>query len=167
MQGKKIRRARTGKAAQQSELSLGLQIKFLKELALTMVEEIQELAKSHTLNLGEGFNFYDEVRRFEIDLIQCALKYTGGRQVKAARLLGLNPSTLNSKLKYYGIPLKACSDNETVSPAIYREEGESEMEVNSDVSDSEFVRENATDSNPSSAQVSHGETKYKKALARG
>jgi transcriptional regulator with GAF, ATPase, and Fis domain len=53
-------------------------------------------------------NFYDEVRRSEIDLIRRALDQTGGHQSRAARLLGMNPTTLNSKInKTYNINLPA------------------------------------------------------------
>ena len=51
-------------------------------------------------------NFYDEVRRFEIDLIRRALDQTGGHQSRAARLLGMNATTLNSKIKTYNINLR-------------------------------------------------------------
>src|ERR687884_391128 len=59
-----------------------------------------------TLDLGRGINFYDEVRRFEIDLIRRALEQTGGHQSRAARLLGMNATTLNSKIKTYNINLR-------------------------------------------------------------
>lgn len=57
-------------------------------------------------NIGRGINFYDEVRRFEIDLIRRALEQTGGHQSRAARLLGMNATTLNSKIKTYNINLR-------------------------------------------------------------
>ena len=59
------------------------------------------------IDVGRGINFYDEVRRFEIDLIRRALDQTGGHQSRAARLLGMNPTTLNSKIKTYNINLRA------------------------------------------------------------
>ncbi|MDQ4120893.1 MAG: sigma-54 dependent transcriptional regulator [Acidobacteriota bacterium] len=59
---------------------------------------------SNEVDLGRGVNFYDEVRRFEIDLIRRALDQTAGHQSRAARLLGLNATTLNSKIKSYNIP---------------------------------------------------------------
>src|ERR671936_234342 len=58
------------------------------------------------LDMSHGVNFYDEVRRFEIDLIRRALDQTGGHQSRAARLLGMNPTTLNSKIKTYNINLR-------------------------------------------------------------
>ncbi len=54
-------------------------------------------------DIGRGINFYDEVRRFEIDLIRRALEQTSGHQSRAARLLGMNATTLNSKIKTYNI----------------------------------------------------------------
>jgi len=61
---------------------------------------------SSGIDVGRGVNFYDEVRRFEIDLIRRALDQTGGHQSRAARLLGMNPTTLNSKIKTYNINLR-------------------------------------------------------------
>jgi DNA-binding NtrC family response regulator len=58
---------------------------------------------SGNIDLARGANFYDEVKKFEIDLIRQALKQTGGHQSRAARLLGLNATTLNSKIKTYNI----------------------------------------------------------------
>ena len=52
-----------------------------------------------------GVNFYEEVTKFEIDLIRRALIHTEGNQRAAARLLGLKTSTLNSKVKTYNIGL--------------------------------------------------------------
>ncbi len=58
---------------------------------------------SDGLDLARGLNFYDEVKRFEIDLIRRALDRTAGHQSRAARLLGLNATTLNSKIKGYNL----------------------------------------------------------------
>lgn len=58
---------------------------------------------SGDIDIARGVNFYDEVKKFEIDLIRRALEQTGGHQSRAARLLGLNATTLNSKIKSYNI----------------------------------------------------------------
>jgi transcriptional regulator with GAF, ATPase, and Fis domain len=60
-----------------------------------------------SLDVSRGVNFYDEVRRFEIDIIRRALDQTGGHQSRAARLLGMNATTLNSKIKTYNIQLRS------------------------------------------------------------
>ena len=40
---------------------------------------------------------------FQKDLILRALEITNGHQSRAAKLLGMNTTTLNSKIKYFGI----------------------------------------------------------------
>ncbi len=55
------------------------------------------------MDITRGINFYDEVRRFEIDIIRQALAYTNNHQSRAARLIGMNATTLNSKIKSYNI----------------------------------------------------------------
>ncbi len=56
-----------------------------------------------SLDIARGISFYDEVSRFEVELIRRALELTGGHQSKAAKLLGMNNTTLNSKIKVYNI----------------------------------------------------------------
>lgn len=58
---------------------------------------------SAEIDIARGVNFYEEVKRFEIDLIRRALDQTAGHQSRAAQLLGLNATTLNSKIKSYNI----------------------------------------------------------------
>jgi DNA-binding NtrC family response regulator len=53
--------------------------------------------------LPDGVRFYDAVGRFERQLIEGALRRTGGVQKQAADLLGLKPTTLNEKIKRLGI----------------------------------------------------------------
>jgi DNA-binding protein Fis len=52
---------------------------------------------------GRGTPFYDLVRGYEIGLIVSALQRTGGNQRRAATLLGLKITTLNTKIKVYKI----------------------------------------------------------------
>jgi len=49
--------------------------------------------------LMPGVGFYEAVGRFERQLIEAALRRTGGVQKQAAELLGLKPTTLNEKIK--------------------------------------------------------------------
>jgi len=53
--------------------------------------------------LADGVRFYDAVGRYERQLIEGALRRTGGVQKHAAELLGLKPTTLNEKIKRLGI----------------------------------------------------------------
>ena len=71
------------------------------ELAREMIKDSS--GASSEIDIAQGITFYDEVKRFEIDLIRRALDQTGGHQSRAARLLGLNATTLNSKIKSYNI----------------------------------------------------------------
>jgi DNA-binding NtrC family response regulator len=71
------------------------------ELAHKMMADSE--GTSSEIDIARGVNFYDEVKKFEIDLIRRALEQTGGHQSRAARLLGLNATTLNSKIKSYNI----------------------------------------------------------------
>ncbi|MDQ3665068.1 MAG: hypothetical protein M3410_00485 [Acidobacteriota bacterium] len=85
----------------------------LVTLALSLLNEAQNLARDkafieasaqlRSLNMSEGIDFYKEVERFEIELIRLALDRTHGCQAKAARLLRIKPTTLNSKIKLLGI----------------------------------------------------------------
>ncbi len=70
-------------------------------LAFEMIRQTE--GTSADIDIARGVNFYDEVKKFEIDLIRRALDQTGGHQSRAARLLGLNATTLNSKIKTYNI----------------------------------------------------------------
>jgi DNA-binding NtrC family response regulator len=71
------------------------------ELAMEMMASAD--GTSHDIDIAHGVNFYDEVKKFEIDLIRRSLDQTSGHQSRAARLLGLNATTLNSKIKSYNI----------------------------------------------------------------
>jgi len=77
----------------------------LKELTLRLLREVQAITEVRTLSLENGVDFYSEVSRFEVDLIRRALLQTAGHQGRAARLLNLKVTTLNSKIKHYNIAL--------------------------------------------------------------
>jgi transcriptional regulator with GAF, ATPase, and Fis domain len=77
----------------------------LRELVLRLLCEVQSINDVGSVAIENGFDFYDEVSRFEIDLIRRALVQTGGHQVQAAKLLNLKVTTLNSKIKHYQISL--------------------------------------------------------------
>ncbi|MEP6570474.1 MAG: helix-turn-helix domain-containing protein [Acidobacteriota bacterium] len=80
-------------------------ISTVRELVLRLLCEVQSINEVSALTIEGGFDFYEEVSRFEIDLIRRALVQTGGHQVRAAKLLNLKVTTLNSKIKHYQISL--------------------------------------------------------------
>lgn len=75
----------------------------LRELTFKLLRKVESIGEVHMPDIGSGLDFYDEVSRFEIDLIRRALVWTGGNQRRAARLLNLKVTTLNSKIKHYNI----------------------------------------------------------------
>ena len=77
-------------------------------LARALASEIEALQRELSFDRqidfeNDGIDFYDEVERYEIELIKSALEKCGGNQSRAARLLGLKSTTLNAKLKHYGL----------------------------------------------------------------
>ena len=75
----------------------------LKVLVFTVLSEIESLENRLEISEASAFNLQEEVHRFEAALIRIALSKTGGRQRRAARLLGTKVTTLNTKIKRYGI----------------------------------------------------------------
>ena len=75
----------------------------LRETVLQLLDEVESLAISKPVDIKRGARFSDEVRQFEVSLIRTALGRTSGSQTRAAKLLGLKPTTLNAKIKRYGI----------------------------------------------------------------
>jgi DNA-binding NtrC family response regulator len=64
---------------------------------------LERVTLPEAAQLPEGLAFYDAVSRYERQLIEAALRRTGGVQKQAAELLGLKPTTLNEKIKRLGI----------------------------------------------------------------
>lgn len=65
--------------------------------------ELEELKQNNDLGEREKIDFDREVQRFEMELIRCALMKTGGIQRRAAALLNIKVTTLNAKIKRFGI----------------------------------------------------------------
>jgi DNA-binding NtrC family response regulator len=85
------------------EQSASIKIKTLKELTLALLQEVESLKGNSAFEGKPSINFDEEVRNFETDLIRWALIQTGGHQRRAARILNLKVTTLNAKIKRYGI----------------------------------------------------------------
>ena len=85
------------------EPSVDVRLNTLRETVLQLLDEVESLAISRPVDIKGGARFSDEVRQFEVSLIRTALGRTSGSQTRAARLLGLKPTTLNAKIKRYGI----------------------------------------------------------------
>ena len=83
--------------------NVDVRLNTLRETVLQLLDEVESLAISRPVDIKNGARFSDEVRQFEVSLIRTALGRTSGSQTRAARLLGLKPTTLNAKIKRYGI----------------------------------------------------------------
>ena len=83
--------------------TVDVRLNTLRETVLELLDEVESLAISRPVDIKRGARFSDEVRQFEVSLIRTALGRTSGSQTRAARLLGLKPTTLNAKIKRYGI----------------------------------------------------------------
>jgi two-component system response regulator PilR (NtrC family) len=57
--------------------------------------------------IGEGFNYYDAIDRYERELIAATLAKCRGVQKRAAEMLGLKATTLNEKIKRLGIGVRS------------------------------------------------------------
>ena len=84
----------------------------LREITTSLLEEVKSLGSPKKVEFQDKINFNEEVKRFEIYLIERALNRSGGSQLRAARILNLKHTTLHSKIKRYHIPANG-RDEET------------------------------------------------------
>jgi transcriptional regulator with GAF, ATPase, and Fis domain len=89
--------ARTARPSTRPELFV------IKELMRRLWEQLELLEPPAESEPTMPLTLRDETHRFEARLITQALARTGGHQFRAARLLGLRPTTLHEKMKRYGI----------------------------------------------------------------
>src|ERR671926_104082 len=75
----------------------------LREAAITLLREVESLAKQQEPQTNEKLGLQEEVARYESELIRHALQRTRGNQRRAAKLLGVKVTTLNCKIKRLGI----------------------------------------------------------------
>ena len=83
--------------------ALECRLSSLRDVAIELLNAVDCLRSTTAENGSHKVKLYDEVRKFEADLIRAALVRTGGNQSRAARLLGVKHTTLNAKIKRYGI----------------------------------------------------------------
>ncbi len=69
-------------------------------------KHVQKTIRRYFTDMGntEPENMYRNLMaQVEPPLIEETLRYTGGNQSRAARVLGITRNTLRSKMRYYGI----------------------------------------------------------------
>ena len=89
---------------------LHYQFEAAKLLSTLLMHELDHLAKlpaavENSVENGTSLCLFTALERFECNLIRTALIRSLGNQKKAAKLLSLNPSTLNAKIKHFNIDL--------------------------------------------------------------
>src|SRR5215510_4215847 len=77
----------------------------LREAAISLLREVESLTSSRPPEFERKLGLQEEVQRYEIELICEALQRTRGNQRRAAKLLGVKVTTLNCKIKRFGIPI--------------------------------------------------------------
>lgn len=100
--------ARAG--AHGNEVVLDNRLTTLRDVALTLLREVESLRMTEPNNVAGRVRLHDEVQRFETELIRSALSRAAGNQTRAALLLGVKLTTLNSKIKRYKIPVPIYED---------------------------------------------------------
>jgi DNA-binding NtrC family response regulator len=90
---------------------INYRLSLLKRFTDSISRDVVELS-NHLLDLTQnrsGNESYrglkEQLRDYEEQLIKDALQKSGGNQVKAAEMLRIKPTTLNSKIKRNGISL--------------------------------------------------------------
>ncbi|MGI8469740.1 MAG: helix-turn-helix domain-containing protein [Pyrinomonadaceae bacterium] len=86
------------------------QLEALKSLSLLLVREINSLEETQSavekeIESEQPICLLDEIQRFEVNMIRCALIRSMGSQTRAAKLLGLKLTTLHTKIRRYKIDL--------------------------------------------------------------
>ncbi len=100
-----LHQAKNGSENQTVSVNRMKALKSLAELLLHELEYLENLGDRDDAEKAQigNLSLSSEVEHFEIELIRNALIQTGGHQRKAAELLNTKMTTLNAKMKRYGI----------------------------------------------------------------
>lgn len=87
-----------------------LQFEAVKSLSILLMQEVDLLARmpavvENCVRDGTPICLSTELQRFECNMIRSALIRSMGNQTKAAKLLNLKLTTLNTKIKHFNIDL--------------------------------------------------------------
>ena len=87
----------------QREPTLHSRLDDLRAMVRSLLTELDSLGLPVELEAEGGLDLDDELKRYEIGLIRAALDKADGSQTRAARMLGVKVTTLNTKIKRYQI----------------------------------------------------------------
>ena len=85
------------------ERTLHSRLDDLRAMVRSLLTELESLGLPVELEPEGGLNLADELKRYEIRLIRAALDKADGSQTRAARMLEVKVTTLNTKIKRYQI----------------------------------------------------------------
>ncbi len=86
-----------------TESRLIRKVETIRTIARTLITEIETLEESKLDESSQRIDLQEEIRSYELNLIRRALRLARGNQRKAALMLGLRHTTLNSKIKRYNL----------------------------------------------------------------
>ena len=89
--------------ARRSSTEFVTKMEVLRSMIRSLLHEAALRTQPVHTDPEKGIDFYENVARFEIQLIESALEVAGGRQNRAAKLLNMRTSTLCSKMKQLNI----------------------------------------------------------------
>ncbi|MBL8123693.1 MAG: hypothetical protein JNJ39_06280 [Blastocatellia bacterium] len=89
--------------ARRSSTEFVTKMEVLRSMIRSLLHEAALRTQPVHIDPEKGIDFYENVARFEIQLIESALEVAGGRQNRAAKLLNMRTSTLCSKMKQLNI----------------------------------------------------------------
>ena len=92
--------------------ALDSRLSSLRDVAIELLNAVDSLRSTNAGNGNHKLKLHEEVRKCETELIRSALVRTAGNQSRAARLLGVKHTTLNAKIKRYGIPIEISGSEE-------------------------------------------------------
>ncbi len=120
----------------EAEKNTNARLEALTTLASKLLIEISKLSATPRSNLSHDFDFYKQTRDFEIDLIKRALVITGGNQSRAAALLKMQVTTLNTKIRTLNISHKdAAETSAAISTADFQVQSNSGNQHNEETAE--------------------------------
>lgn len=94
--------------------SIAQKLEAINRIASVVLSEVETFASRNYLS-SENINYYEELQRFEIELILYALYQANGNQRRAAQILNIKTTTLNAKVKRFNLVyLDAAEKNNVV-----------------------------------------------------
>lgn len=82
--------------------SIAQKLEAINRIAGVVLKEVETFT-ARNFQSSENINYYEEIERFEIELLLFALYRANGNQRRAAQILNINPTTLNSKVRKFNL----------------------------------------------------------------